>query len=76
MVNKKITLPALPTQNLFIAALTSCSEKFLLETETEWSHCQNLTVSFSYSEPENHGIPGILLRNVVPDAPGTAGPPA
>ena len=73
---QQITSAALPTHDFFIAALSKCSEKFLLVSEIEWSHCSNLPVFFSHSEPENQGIPGILLRNVVPDAPGTAGPPA
>ena len=33
-----ITSPASPTHDLFIAALTDCSEKFLLGSEIEWSH--------------------------------------
>ena len=71
---QQITSAELPTQDFFVATLTSCSEKFLLASEIEWSHCSNLTVSFLHSEPENHGIPGILLRNVIPDTPGKAGP--
>ena len=73
---QQIASAASPTHDLFIAALTNCSEKFLLASEIEWSHCSNLTVSFSCSEPENHCMPGMLLRNVVPDAPSTARPPA
>ena len=73
---QQMVLTVSPTHNLFIAALTDCSEKFLQASEIEWSHCSSLTVSFLCSEPENHSMPGILLRNVVPDAPGTAGPPA
>ena len=73
---QKIALAAPPTHDLFIAVLTNCSEKFLLVSKIEWSHCLNLTVSFSYSEPENHGMPGILLSNVVADAPSTARLPA
>ena len=58
----------------FITALTSYLEKFLLAPEIEWIHCFNLTVSLSHSEPQNHGIPGILLGKVVPDAPSPAEP--
>ena len=35
---QQITLPASPTHDLFIAALTNCLEKFLMATEKEWSH--------------------------------------
>ena len=43
----------------------------------KWSEATaQILVSFSHSEPENSGMPSILLRNVVPDAPSTAGPPA
>ena len=72
----QIVLAASPTHDLVIASLTDCSKMYLLASEIEWSHCLNLTVSFSCSEPENHGMPGILLRNVVPNAPGMAGIPA
>ena len=65
-----------PTHDLFTAALTNCSEKFLLASEMEWSHCPNLIVSFSHSEPENLSMPGILLIKGVPNAPSTAGLPA
>ena len=73
---QQIALAASPTDYLFIAALSDCSKKFLLGSEIEWSHCSNVTVSFSCSEPEIHGMPGILLKNVVHDAPHTAGPPS
>ena len=69
---QQIALAASPTHDLFIVALTNCSEKFLLVSEIKWSHCLNLTCS----EPENYGIPDFLLRKVVPDAPSTAGQPA
>ena len=73
---QQIASAASPTYDLFIAALTNCIGKFLQVSEIESSHCSNLTVSFSHSEQENHGMPGILLRNVVPDIPSTAGMPA
>ena len=57
---QQIASAASPTHDLFIAALTNCSEKFLLVSEIEWSHCSNLTVSFSHSEPGNCGMPGII----------------
>ena len=67
---QEIALAALPTHELFIATLNNCSEKkIVLASEMEWSHSSNITVSFSHSEPENLGMPGILLRKVVPDAP-------
>ena len=72
---QQIALAASPTHDLLIAALTNCSEKFLLASKMEWSHCSNLTVSFSCSEPELCRMPNILLRKVIPNAPGTAGPP-
>ena len=73
---QQIASAALHTHDLLIAALINCSEKFFLASEMEWSHCTNLRVSFSCSEPENHSMPGILLGKVVPDAPGTAELPA
>ena len=69
---QQITSAASPIHDLFIAAHTEYS-KFLLVPEIEWSHCSNLTVSFSHLEPDNHGIPSILLRNMVPDAPAQLG---
>ena len=72
---QQIASAASPIHNLFKVALTDCSEKFLLGSEIEWCHCSYLKMSFSHSEPENCGIPDILLRNVVPDASGTAGLP-
>ena len=72
---QQIALAASPIHNLIIAAFISCLEKFLLASEIERSHCLHLTVSFSHSEPENHGMPGTFLRNVVLDAPSTAGIP-
>ena len=73
---QQITSAVSPTYDLLTAALTNCSLKFFLASEIVWSHCSNMTVSFSHSVPEKHGIPGILLKNVVPDAPSTAGSPA
>ena len=49
---QQIALVAFPAHDLFIAALTNCSEKFLLASEIDWSQFSNLTVSFSHSEPE------------------------
>ena len=39
----------------------------------EWSHHSNLTLS-SHSVPQNFAMSGTLLRRVISDAPGTAGP--
>ena len=73
---QQIASAASSTHDLLIVALTNCSLKFFLASEIAWSHCSNLTVSFSHSIPEKHGMSGILLRNVVSDVPNTAGPPA
>ena len=47
-----------------MAALTNGSLKFLWTSEIAWYHCSNQTISFSFSVPENWGIPGIVLCNV------------
>ena len=61
-----------PMHDLLMAALANCSLKFFCMSEIAWSHCSNLTVPFSLSVPEKCGIPSILFRIVVADAPGTA----
>ena len=62
-----------PTQDLVMAALTNCLLKFLWASKIAWYHCSNQTVSFSFSVPENQGIPGILFKMGWPTVPNATG---
>ena len=68
-----MALAAFPTQDLVMAALTSCSLKFLRAFEMAWYHCSNQTESFSLSVPKNQGIPGILSKMGWPMTPSVTG---